>query len=235
MIKRLFSIFFCLSLLICALPAALAADGNASFTDVKEGDWYYDSVGYMVKTGLMRGIGPDSFDPGGTVTRAMLVPILYRLEGEPAVEHLSQFRDVPQDSYYAPAVAWASENGIVSGYSNYAFGPDDSITREQLALILYRYADRQGYDLTEKAELSVYTDFHEVSTYAVDAMGWANGGGIITGGEGMTLQPQRSATRAEVAVILVRFLSDHFEALTLQPGPIGEEPIPVPKPVRETI
>lgn len=143
-----------------------------------------------------------------TTTRGMIVTILYRLEGSPDLsnENLGYpYADVDANAYYADAVYWARQNGIVSGMSAEQFAPNNAITREQMAAILYRYAQFKGYDVSAKADLSVYTDAAQVSTYATDAMAWANGAQLITGTSQATLTPAGNATRAQVATILMRF------------------------------
>lgn len=138
----------------------------------------------------------------------MIVTILYRLEGSPDIENEIwgyPFKDVDANAYYAEAVYWARMNGIVAGYSDELFGPDDIITREQMATILYRYAQDKGYDTTAKADLSKYADAAQVGSYAVDAIRWANAEGLVNGTSDTTLTPKGSATRAQVAVILTRF------------------------------
>ena len=152
----------------------------------------------------MNGTSATTFEPNGLLTRAMLVTILHRMEGQPAAGE-SGFADVPADAWYANAVAWARANGIVTGVSDTEFAPNNTITREQLAAILYRYANSKGKDTSVKAELA-FNDAASVSEYAVDAMKWAVGTKLITGkGEG-TLDPTGGATRAEVATILKRFI-----------------------------
>ena len=175
------------------------------FTDVAEGTWYADAVNYVYQQGLMTGTSEDRFSPDVTTNRAMLVTILYRLEGSPAVSGGVSFPDVAAGQWYADAVAWASANGIVNGYDNGSFGPDDTITREQMATIFYRYASYKGYDMSASASLNGYSDAAKVSHYAADAMGWAIGAGLITGTSDTTLPPAGSATRAQAAVILTRF------------------------------
>ena len=180
-------------------------DGNATpFADVSDSAWYAEAVQYVYESGMMNGTSATLFTPDAATNRAMLVTILYRLEGEPAAQG-SGFADVAAGSYYADAVAWAAENGIVNGVSETSFAPDDSITREQLAAILYRYASYKDYDVTASGSLSAYTDAAQVSGYAAAAMQWANGEGLITGVTGTALDPQGSATRAQVATILMRF------------------------------
>ena len=180
-------------------------DAGLPFTDVASGSWYYDSVAYVYEQGLMGGTGEGRFSPDLTTSRAMIVTILYRLEGSPAVSGGASFADVTAGQWYSDGVAWASANGIVTGYSNGSFGPDDTITREQMAAILYRYARYKGYDLSAQAALDGYADAAQVSAYAADAMKWAVGSGLITGTSGTTLSPAGSATRAQAAVILARF------------------------------
>lgn len=174
------------------------------FTDVKSGDWFYEDVAYVYKNSLMTGTSDTTFSPKGTTTRGMIVTILYRLENTPAA-NLSAFADVASNAYYAKAVGWASANGIVTGYSDVKFGPNDSITREQMAAILYRYAQYKGYDVSQKADLSKYQDQAAVSAYAKNAMAWANAKGLITGVTDTSLSPQGSAIRAQAAAILHRF------------------------------
>lgn len=175
------------------------------FADVAEEDWFYDAVSYVYEQGLMNGTSDTAFEPDLTTTRGMIVTILYRLEESPAVTGTSSFADVAAGQYYADAVAWAAANDIVTGYDVYTFGPDDTITREQMAAILYRYADYKGYDVTAAADLSAYTDADDISTWAQTAMGWANAEELITGVTTTTLEPAGSASRAQVAAILMRF------------------------------
>ncbi len=174
------------------------------FRDVPQSEWFYSAVQYVYGNGMMSGTDPDLFSPNVTTTRGMIVTILYRLEGRPAVS-AAPFRDVPASQYYASAVAWASENGIVSGYGDGIFGPEDTITREQMASILYRYANYKGYDMSGTADLSIYVDAGKISPYAMTALQWANANGLVSGTTPETLTPGGSATRAQVASILMRF------------------------------
>ena len=174
------------------------------FTDVGVNDWFYGAVEYVYDNGMMNGVTATKFGPDAQLTRGMIVTILYRLEGEPSVSG-NDFSDVVSGQYYADPVAWAAKNGIVTGYGDGTFGPENSITREQLAAILYRYADYKGYDVTKTADLSGYTDAASVSSYAKDAMAWANAEGLITGVTSTVLNPKGTATRAQVATILMRF------------------------------
>ena len=177
-----------------------------TFTDVKDSDWFASAVKYAYEKGLMSGTGNGVFSPNTATNRAMIVTILYRLEGSPAVTNSSSFTDVASGTYYADAVAWAAENGIVSGYGNNKFGPTDNITREQLATILYRYAQYKNNDTTASADLSAYTDAGTISTYAKTALSWANASKLINGTSGTTLSPKQTATRAQVAQILMNLL-----------------------------
>lgn len=175
-----------------------------SFSDVRETDWFYSDIGYASGKGLMQGTSDTLFAPNNPTTRGMLVTILWRLDGEP-VESGNAFSDVASDTYYYNAVAWASKCGIVSGYSNTIFSPNDNITREQLASILYRYSEYKKYDISKTSELSEYTDKNQISDYAVSAMQWANANGIITGTSDDTLSPQGNALRCQIAAMLKRF------------------------------
>lgn len=174
------------------------------FTDVSSNEWYYDAVKYVYDNGMMNGIDSTTFSPNNTTTRGMIVTILHRLEGEPSAA-AAGFTDVASGQWYTDAIAWAAANDIVNGYSETEFGPNDTITREQMAAILYRYASFKGYDVTATASLSDYTDAALISGYATAAMQWANAEGLITGVTNTTLNPQGNATRAEVATILMRF------------------------------
>ena len=174
------------------------------FGDVKSADWFYNDVKYVYDKGMMAGTAADVFAPNATTTRAMIVTILYRLEGSPAVTGTSAFVDVPAGQWYTDAVNWAAANQIVKGTSATTFAPNDSITREQMAAILYRYAQYKGYDVTKKADLSGYSDNGQVSAYAKDALAWANAAKLINGVTNTTLAPQGNATRAQVSAILHR-------------------------------
>lgn len=175
------------------------------FGDVKSADWFYNDVKYVYDKGMMAGTAADVFAPNATTTRAMIVTILYRLEGSPAVTGTSAFVDVPAGQWYTDAVNWAAANQIVKGTSATTFAPNASITREQMAAILYRYAQYKGYDVTKKADLSGYSDNSQVSAYAKDALAWANAAKLINGVTNTTLAPQGNATRAQVSAILHRF------------------------------
>ena len=177
---------------------------SEKYTDVDTTQWYHEGVDYVIANGMMNGTGTNTFEPNSTTTRGMIVTILYRLEKEPAAG-TSPFTDVDAGQWYAKAVAWAAANGVVNGTSPTTFNPNDPITREQMAAILYRYASFKGYDVTQKADLAGFTDVAQISDYAKDPMAWANKEGLIGGVSATTLQPQGSATRAQVATILMRF------------------------------
>ena len=180
--------------------------GTLPFTDVKTGDWFYEAVQYVYDKGMMTGVSADRFAPASTTTRGMIVTILYRLENEPAVSGGSAFTDVENGAWYADAVAWAAANDIVNGTSATTFAPNSPITREQMATMLYRFAQYKGMDaVTLQEHLTGYPDGDQVSDYAIPAMNWAVGQGLIAGMENGTLVPQGSATRAQVATILMRF------------------------------
>ncbi len=183
--------------------------GDDLFMDVPADTWYHDSVEACAECGLFNGTAPARFSPEETMTRAMLVTVLWRLDGEKSPEKAADFIDVPAGIWYADAVAWASENGIVNGIGKGKFDPEGSVTREQIATILRRYADSKGIDTAKQADLSAYPDEGDVSSYAKEAMAWANAVGLIKGnkvGGTVFLQPKGNATRAQVAAILMRYV-----------------------------
>lgn len=175
------------------------------FTDVTEGDWFYESVAYVYTNGLMNGTSDTTFSPNGTTTRGMIVTILYRQAGGPEAAAWSPFQDVDPNQYYAAPIAWAAWNGIVNGKTATSFGPNDPITREQMAAILYRYAKDQGMDVSQRGNLAQFSDQGRISAYAREALSWANGAGLITGKGDGVLDPQGPAVRAQVAAIFQRF------------------------------
>lgn len=179
-----------------------------NFVDVPEAEWFYDDVYFAVSNGLFNGINEVTFAPGASMTRAMLVTVLYRLEGQPAVYGGSAFADVAAGQWYTDAVIWATRNGIVNGLGNGKFGTNNNVTREQMATILYRYAQNCGYDTTARANLNGYTDVAKISAYAQEAMSWANAMGLINGRTAASLAPTGTATRAEVAAIFHRFVEN---------------------------
>ncbi|MDO4516231.1 MAG: choice-of-anchor I family protein [Bacillota bacterium] len=177
------------------------------FTDVKSGDWFYDGVAFVQEKGIMKGMTDDTFGPSVSTTRGMVATMLWRMENEPQAKTGAAFADVKESDYYAGAVAWAAEQGIVNGVSETAFAPDQEITREQLAVMLYRYSQIKGYDLTGQGDLSGFGDGTQVSGYAVASMQWAVGASLIQGTD-TGLVPAGSATRAQLATILYRFLTN---------------------------
>ena len=180
------------------------------FADVPSGSWYYDDVAYVYDTGLMTGLTATAFGPNLSTTRGMIVTILWRMENEPAARHGCPFADVRRGSYYEQAIAWASENGIVTGFDASTFAPDRAITREQLAAILFRFAAYRGMDaVTLRENLSSFQDQAAISAYAVSALNWAVGEGLMQG-TGDKLEPTGSATRAQVTAMLRRFIQRNF-------------------------
>lgn len=200
------------ALIISTSAGTVSTDTSASekdinkniFSDVNDDDWFRTDVEYVKEKGLMQGTGTDMFSPSAQTTRAMIVTILWRLEGSPA-ESKAEFSDVNQNDYFYYAVSWAASNNIVSGYSADRFAPNDSATREQLATIIYRYASLKKYDITKLSVLDAYADKNSVSEYAVDAFKWAIANKIITGTSKDMLSPQGFAERSQVAAILHRF------------------------------
>lgn len=191
-----------------ALAAAREALNNAvcpsaAFTDVEENVWYHDGIDFMVRNGYMNGVAADTFDVEGSLTRAQLVTILYRIADEPETSAAIPFADVADGQWYTKAIVWAAENGIVKGVNETTFAPNDPITREQIAVILYRYAHEEN---TEDGKLTSFPDAKDISGYALEAMNWAVARGLINGSDGKLL-PQDTATRAQIAVILARYLN----------------------------
>ena len=182
------------------------------FKDVKKDDWFYKAVDYVYKKELMNGTGNDEFSPNISTTRGMIVTILYRLEGSPEVAN-STFTDVASTEYYAKAVAWGEANGIVKGYGEGIFGPNDIITREQLAAIMYRYSNYKKYDVSagEDTNILSYNDISELSEYAVSSMQWACGESLVSGIGNNLLAPRGNATRAQVAMILMRYCEKYMK------------------------
>ncbi|MBC8537174.1 S-layer homology domain-containing protein [Clostridiales bacterium BX7] len=189
------------------VKAVFAPDGSATglpFADVRENDWYLGAVRYVYEAGMMNGVAADAFAPNATLTRGMIAQVLYNLESRPAVTG-SAFDDVAAGAWYASAVNWAASKQIVGGYGGGLFGPEDSITREQMAATLLRYAGYKGYDVSQRGDLSAFADGAETSAWAVESMQWAVGTGLLSGRENAVLDPTGTATRAEVAQILMNF------------------------------
>ena len=192
--------------------------GANPFTDVSEKDWFYGDVMFVYENGLMLGTSKTLFSPYGTATRGMMATILWRMEGSPAPKGKNSFTDVEAGKWYADAITWTAENGIFAGYGKDKFGPDDPITREQLAAIFYRYADYKGYDLTVKGNLDKFKDADKITDYAKTAMQWAVGSGLVKGKSGNLLDPQGTATRAEIAAMLHRFIEKYELVQGKAPG-----------------
>ncbi len=192
--------------------------GANPFTDVSEKDWFYGDVMFVYENGLMLGTSKTLFSPHGTATRGMMATILWRMEGSPVPKGKNSFTDVEAGKWYADAITWTAENGIFAGYGKDKFGPDDPITREQLAAIFYRYADYKGYDLTVKGNLDKFKDADKITDYAKTAMQWAVDSGLMKGKSGNLLDPQGTATRAEIAAMLHRFIEKYELVQGKAPG-----------------
>ena len=192
--------------------------GANPFTDVSEKDWFYGDVMFVYENGLMLGTSKTLFSPHGTATRGMMATILWRMEGSPVPKGKNSFTDVEDGKWYADAITWTAENGIFAGYGKDKFGPDDPITREQLAAIFYRYADYKGYDLAVKGNLDKFKDADKITDYAKTAMQWAVGSGLMKGKSGNLLDPQGTATRAEIAAMLHRFIEKYELVQGKAPG-----------------
>ena len=199
LLKRLSLFLLVAALLVTMIPSAFAAN---SFTDVRSTDWFSDAVSYVQERGLMSGTSATHFSPNEPTTRAMLVTILYRAAGQPETTGQSSFADVLARDYFANAVAWASENNIVTGYSRTRFGSNDPVSREQIATLLWRYAGSPSAGSAQN-----FADRNQISDYAADAVNWARANSIVIGRPGNRFDPKANATRAEVATILRNFLT----------------------------
>jgi len=188
--------------------ADVSVNNNLIFDDVQQNDWFFESVKYVAQNKLMNGVAEDRFAPDDTLTRAMLVTVLYRNVGEPTVNKSIPFADIDLGTWYANAVVWAKQNGIVNGVNETDFAPDNNITREQIAAIMFRYAQYKGYDVSvgENTNILSYDDFDSISEYAIASMQYAVGSGLMKGKTASTLNPKDNATRAEIAAILHRFI-----------------------------
>ena len=192
-------------------PDYVAPAWNNPFKDVAGGDWFYEGVKFVHQSGLFNGTAADTFSPNAPMTRGMLVSVLWRLDGKTAPKAACTFTDVDTKAYYADAVAWAAENGVVNGIGESRFAPEGEVTREQIAAILSRYAESKNVDTSKRAGLASFPDAGKVSTYAKDAMAWAVENGLVNGiknGSETTLAPQGTATRAQVAAILARYVQN---------------------------
>ena len=215
-----FALSLCLALALISAPLS----ASAAFNDVSPDDWFAGAVDYVVAHGLMQGTGNGNFTPDKDTSRAMIVTILHNLEGKPAAA-AAGFDDVKDSAWYAPGVNWAKAKGVVKGYSDKAFGPNDTITLEQLVLILMQYAELKGYALVPGADLSIYSDAAEVHKWAKEAVAWAVAAGVISAGGGEALKPRSLVSRARTADVLTRFCRN----VGVEP-PVVETPAPTATP-----
>lgn len=206
---------------------ALASDSALPFSDVDEEDWFCQAVAYVQAHGLMAGTDAGAFSPEEITSRGMLVTVLHRLEDCPVTPE-ADFTDVPSGQWYTAGASWAAANGIVSGYGDGRFGPEDGVTREQLAAILYRYCQLKAYATAAPADVSAFPDASQISAYALEPVGWAAANGILSGREDGSLSPQGGATRAETAAVLTRFHQDVIPPAASSPAlpPESEAPLP---------
>ncbi|MBQ2678689.1 MAG: S-layer homology domain-containing protein [Firmicutes bacterium] len=179
-------------------------NNSAKFKDVDPGKWYADEIDFAVSNNLMTGISENEFGPELSVTRGMIITTLYRMEGEPAVEGAVEFNDVAENTWYTNAIIWASKNGIASGYTDGSFKPGQTVSRQELAQFIYKYAEFKGLDLTAKGNIDIFTDKDDIGSWAVNAVEWAVGAGIINGMGNGTIAPDAISTRAQLASILMR-------------------------------
>ncbi|WP_084134890.1 cyclophilin-like fold protein [Paenibacillus harenae] len=201
--SRFISLLLVIVLIVCMTPTAFAADYN----DTAENAWYHTAVDYVTNRNLMAGTGRGNFEPETSMTRAMLVTILHRIEGSPEVSGNGGFSDVPDGNYYTTAVAWAEANQIVNGVEDGRFAPHSRITRQEFASILYRYANAKGYDTSAYATFDGYSDASQIHSYAETAMHWAVGSQILRGSSN-SLTPSGSATRGQAAALFMRFMEN---------------------------
>lgn len=184
---------------------APTAKAVSRFKDVPAGVWYSGAVEYVAQNELMSGVGGGLFKPGTSMTRAMMAQVLYNMEGRPEVSAQRAFQDVADSAWYAPAIKWAVSNKIATGYNSTRFGPEDKITREQMTVMLYNYAKMKKYDISSDTDVNTYADAKNISSWALEAVRWATGKGLLTGIGNNTLAPESSATRAQLASILMRY------------------------------
>ena len=207
--KRLLSLALALCLVCSLLPGTALAAGENPFTDVPASHWAHDDITYVYENDLMNGTDGSLFSPESTTTRAQVVTVLYRLAGQPAADWENPFWDVPASAWFHDAVTWAWENDITGGVSSTHFGAGNAVTREQLAAFLYRYAQDQGYDTSAQADLSGYSDAGLVSSYATEALSWANATGLITGTTATTLNPNGTCTIEQAVIVAERSVYAH--------------------------
>ena len=212
--KRLFSPLLAAAMLLAITPSAFAAVSDTGFSDVPAGAWYAGAVDYVRDSGLMSGTGATTFSPDGTMTRAMLATTLYREAGSPAATGTDTFSDTQAGAWYADAVLWASQEGVVSGYGDGRFGVNDPVSREQIATILWRHAGSPSAEAGQD-----FADEASISSYASAAVDWARANGVVNGMDGNRFAPQMNATRAQVAAILRNYLTmDQEDTQTPDPG-----------------
>ena len=225
--KRLLSAALALALSLSLLPAGAAAapadisPRKVSFVDVKEGDWFYEGVQYTVAKGLFKGVSANRFDPSGEMTRGMVVQTLYALAGKPKVAKTHRFPDVKDGDWFSDAVAWAVKTGVASGYDSGLFGPNDKVTREQLAVMLHGYEKKPH----SGAPLN-FADANRISGWAKPAMRWAVENKLMSGVPGNRILPQGMAERSQGAVIMMQF-DKHIHSREPVPGPNGENQLPI--------
>lgn len=183
-------------------------EAGIPFTDVRKEDWFYPAVLYTYQANVMQGIGSQLFGPDQTISRAMVAQILYNIEGSPSISDAKTFQDVSLDAWYAPAVLWAANNHLVLGYETGLFEPDADISREQLAVLLFRYTEFKGLDASARGNLSFYHDSASISSWAKNAISWADAAGLMAGTDTGNLNPLDTASRAETATLFMRYLKD---------------------------
>ncbi len=203
LMKKILAAVIGIVLVVTGLPI-YAVDSDLPFNDVNEDQWFHAAVEYAYSKGIMNGVGTNSFGPDITVNRGMIVTVIHRMEGEPDLGD-SDFSDVPAGAYYSKAIAWARATGIVNGLNDTAFGPEEKLTRQQLATILYRYAGYKGENTEMRGDLSAFTDSSQISPYAEDAMSWAYVKELVSGIGNSLLAPEGDATRAQFAQIMMRY------------------------------
>ncbi len=216
--KKLLSLLLVISMPAAVLPAAASGrSGQVQFEDVPHHAWYSAAVRYVCAKGLMQGTGAETFSPDMKTTRGMIVTILYRME-DTRLRKTADFPDVQQGKYYADAIDWADDAGIVEGYdSGFAVGPDDLITREEMAVIFYRYINYKGYSRGSQGDISAFGDCSSAASYAIEGLNWAAGNGLLQGVGNNLLAPKGQTTRAEVAALIMRFCESYLSTHTNQP------------------
>ena len=229
--KKFLACLLAVCMLLSVLPVTAMAANTELFTDVESGTWYADKVQWAYEEGLMVGVGDNLFAPDTTTTRGMVVATLWRMDGAAEPTSDIPFKDVEDDMWYSKAVAWAAENELAFGYGDKLFGPEDEITREQLAAILFRYVQYKEYNIGgETEDLGDYKDADAVSSWAKTAMQWAVADGILVGVSEDTLAPQDDASRAQLATVLYRLVKNVVDVQTEDEGESEDEPTPEPSP-----